>query len=326
MPATSAASTVRVTQDYGWCRDFCGKIGTGPELIVVYDAAPGEANRLTVGRAGRAITISDPGATVGVVPPCVALDAHTASCDGGKATDVGSDGASLRLGDGDDLAMIGADVQVHAVLQGGEGEDTLRSAQPGDDFDGGPGADRIDAMVGDATLSFRGRRSGVTVDLAAGRTSEGDVINGIAAVFGGHGRDRLLGGPGGEALLGFEGADTLRGRGGRDTLFGGAGPDLLLGGRGSDSLIGGGGADRVVGSPGPDALNGAPATITSPPSTALATRSCVAAGATAPGSMRKTACALAKTYVAVAILRRVDQAFPHSSAAHSLTPRRTAIA
>ena len=139
LPATSVASTARVTQDFSWCRDFCGKIGAGPELVVVYDAAPGEANRLTIGRAGRAITLSDPAATVGVVPPCVALDAHTASCDGGKATDVGSDQVSLRLGDGDDLAVVGADVQVLAVLQGGEGEDTLRSAQPGDRFDGGPG-------------------------------------------------------------------------------------------------------------------------------------------------------------------------------------------
>jgi len=33
-------------------------------------------------------------------------------------------------------------------------------------------------------------------------------------------------------------------------------------------------------------------------------------------------CRLAKTSVSVAILVDVDQAFPHSSAAHSLTPRR----
>ena len=34
----------------------------------------------------------------------------------------------------------------------------------------------------------------------------------------------------------------------------------------------------------------------------------------------------ARSCVPLSILRRVDQAFPHSSAAYSLTPRRTAIA
>lgn len=256
LPATSAASTARVTQDFSWCRDFCGKIGAAPELVVVYDSAPGEANRLTVGRAGRAITLSDPAATVGVVPPCVALDAHTASCDGGKATAVGADGVSLRLGDGNDLAVVGAGVQVTAVLHGGEGKDTLRSAQPGGRFDGGAGADRIDAAAGDGVLSFRGRRSGVTVDLADGRTSDGDTIAGITTVFGGHGSDRILGGAAAEVLLGNEGADTLRGGGGGDTLFGGSDADRLFGGSGGDQLIGDGGADRLVGGPGQDGLLG----------------------------------------------------------------------
>ena len=34
----------------------------------------------------------------------------------------------------------------------------------------------------------------MSVDLAAGRTSDGDVIAGITTVFGGHGPDRIRGG------------------------------------------------------------------------------------------------------------------------------------
>ena len=77
------------------------------------------------------------------------------------------------------------------------------------------------------------------------------------------------------------------------------------------------GVDRLFGGSGPDRLQARDRSRTAPTA---------AAGAIAPRSTRKTTCTLAKACVAVAILRRVDQAFPHSSAAHSLTPRRTAIA
>jgi hypothetical protein len=155
-PAAAPASTARVTQDYGWCDDFCGKIGAAPDIVVVYDAAPGEANQLTVGREGRAITLSDSGATISVVVPCVEVDAHHASCDGGKPTPEGSDRVSVRLGDLDDVANAGA---LSIAMFGGAGADELISA--GGRFDGGPGADRFDGGPGRGlsagTLSFRSR-------------------------------------------------------------------------------------------------------------------------------------------------------------------------
>ena len=46
----------------------------------------------------------------------------------------------------------------------------------------------------------------------------------------------------------------------------------------------------------------------------------------AMGGSGATTCTLARPCAPVSILPRVDQAFPHSSAAYSLTPRRTAIA
>jgi Ca2+-binding RTX toxin-like protein len=241
LAAPAHAATVRLTQDYGWCRDFCGKIGGQPDTVVVYDAAPGEANRLTVGRAGRALTLSDPGAAISALAPCVALDLHTASCDSDNFGDLAADWASVRLGDGDDSASVTAGA---AVLSGGPGRDTLLGGAGEDRIDGGPGADRIDggASAWDS-LSFRGRRAGVTVDLARGRTSDGDTVANIATVIGGHGADRLFGGPRDDGLLGGGGDDELRGRAGKDTLFGGPGADRLSGGRGADRLAGGRGRD-----------------------------------------------------------------------------------
>jgi Ca2+-binding RTX toxin-like protein len=223
LAASAHASTARVTEDYGWCADFCGKIGGSPDTVVVYDAAPGEANRLTVGREGHAITLSDPAATVNVVPPCVARDAHSVSCDTDNFGELAADWVSVRLGDGDDSATVTAGA---ATLAGGPGRDTLLGGEGEDRLDGGPGADRIDGG-GSAwnLLSFRGRRAGVSVDLARGRTSDGDRIARIRTVVGGHGDDRLLGGPGDDILWGREGDDVLRGRGGRDLLDCGKGRD-----------------------------------------------------------------------------------------------------
>jgi Ca2+-binding RTX toxin-like protein len=254
-PAAAPASTARVTQDYGWCDDFCGKIGAAPDIVVVYDAAPGEANQLTVGREGRAITLSDSGATISVVAPCVEVDAHHASCDGGKPTPEGSDRVSVRLGDLDDVANAGA---LSIAMFGGAGADELISA--GGRFDGGPGADRFDGGPGRGlsagTLSFRSRREGVRADLAKGRTSDGDTLVGITAVFGGHGPDRLFGGPDDDVLSGGEGDDTLRGRAGKDALWGDRGADRLSGGDGDDGLLGGDGPDRLLGGRGADRLVG----------------------------------------------------------------------
>ena len=256
LPASASASTARVVADYSWCADFCGKIGGSPDLVVVYDAGPGEANRLTVARDGRSITVSDPAAAVSVVPPCVARDAHTASCDGGSARAEGSDWVSVRLGDGDDGAVVVPGAATLAVLLGGEGSDELLGGDGDDLIDGGAGADRLDGGAGWNRLSFRGRREGVTVDLAAGRTSDGDSVANIKTVVGGHGDDRLLGSRGDDGLLGWDGDDTLHGRGGEDTLFGERGADRLDGGGGDDQLYGGTGADRLNGGGGDDQLYG----------------------------------------------------------------------
>jgi hypothetical protein len=387
----------------------CGKYDAGHDVpVVVYLAAGGESNRLTVSRAGDEWTLADPAAPVSACDDCRSVDAHTATCTAASQLEA-TPAFSAQLGDGDDTLAIVGGLGVRTSLEGGPGDDALTGGGEDDRLDGGPGADRIEGRPGD-TLSFAGRREAVTVDLAAGSTSDGDSLRGIERVEGGNGADRLRGSAGAETLLGGAGDDVISGRGGPDTLSGELGADRLDGGAGEDTLRGdppqgddyytprihlspdalrggsgdtltdSGGANRLEGGPGDDLLEGgsgpdrlaggsgadwpaataarigspgapggtrcgaAAGRIASPAApgstacsaaraptgcwraTAPRTAPIAAAAAITPRSTRKIACGLASGCGVVSILLGVDQAFPHRSAAHSLTPRRTAIA
>jgi Ca2+-binding RTX toxin-like protein len=258
-----------------------------PSPVVTYSGAPGEANRLTVATDGEALVLTDPAVTVTTKAPCVSIDAHTASCDSGRRP-FGYDGLTVRLGDGDDSVTIATGLGAVTRLYGGEGDDVLTGGQEVDIFDPGPGSDRVDGGAGDDWLDFSSRHDGVTVDIAAGRTSEADSFTSIETVRGGHGPDHLLGGPGPDMLAGAGGRDVLSGRGGKDLLSGDLGadrleggggddylsgdddglssahphvrpyPDVLRGGRGDDQLIDPGGANRMYGGPGADVIFGGP--------------------------------------------------------------------
>ena len=94
---------------------------------------------------------------------------------------------------------------MHDLLEGGDGNDTLK---------GGGQNDRLRGNAGRDTL------------------------------YGGHGDDELSGGQHNDTLYGGTGNDILRGGRHDDTLFGGSGNDGLLGGDGRDNLFGQSGADR----------------------------------------------------------------------------------
>ncbi len=66
----------------------------------------------------------------------------------------------------------------------------------------------------------------LTVDLAAGTTSDGNQLISIENASGSESADVLLGDAGSNVLLGRGGDDTLRGGGGADTLDGGDGFDI----------------------------------------------------------------------------------------------------
>jgi Ca2+-binding RTX toxin-like protein len=218
----------------------CSKYNGGQSRpIVTYSGAPGDANRLTVGRDGVSLTFSDPAATITAKSPCVSIDAHTASCDDGMPAELGMDGLAVLLGDGDDTLTVAVpEPLMTTLLSGGDGDDALTGGAEDDLIDPGPGADRVDGASGLDTLSFASRPDGVTVDLATSRTSDGDVFASIERVQGGDGPDHLLGGPRHDELYGGSGDDVISGRGGDDSLTGELGADHLDGGRGIDVLDG----------------------------------------------------------------------------------------
>jgi RTX calcium-binding nonapeptide repeat (4 copies) len=109
-----------------------------------------------------------------------------------------------------------------------------------DVFDGGDGTD---------TLGYSGRRRGLVVDLArtdphAGSRGERDLLQGLEAVGGGNGNDRLLGHDGANSLWGGDGDDLVVGRGGDDGLYVGPGSNRARGDAGNDDIGIGGDPNR----------------------------------------------------------------------------------
>jgi hypothetical protein len=226
----------------------CSRIQCPPDHSdrLVVRAGRGEANRLSValGPAGE-FQVTDAGAPLSAGPGCP----------------------------GDDL--LGGSPAADA-LYGGEGRDTLRG-QGGDDalqdgrllalappawttsdywpylrtlvapvraerdvFDGGDGTD---------TLAYSGRRPGIVVDLArtdphAGSRGERDLLQGLEAVGGGNGNDRLLGNDSANSLWGGDGDDLVVGRAGDDGLYVGPGSNRARGDSGNDNIGVGGDPSR----------------------------------------------------------------------------------
>jgi Ca2+-binding RTX toxin-like protein len=262
LPASAAASTAKVTFVDSCLGDVaCSKYAGGhPVPVVTYVAAAGEANRVRVARAGGDVTIADAGALIAASDGCRSLSAHEAACPAGGEPPI--PGFSAQLGDGADTLAVAGTLGSLTRVDGGEGDDALTGGVDDDTLDGGTGADRLDGGGGSDTLSFASRSAGVTVDLAAGRSSDGDVLASFEAVDGGAGPDRLLAGAAGETLRGGAGDDLVRGGAGDDVLEGGLGADTVDGGRGNDQIRGdppqGDGYYTPVIQLSPDRLRGGP--------------------------------------------------------------------
>ena len=245
LPAAATASTGMVVVVDSCGGDLaCSKYNGGsPVPIVTYEAAPGEANRVTVSRAGDTLTLSDAGATITAQEPCRAVGAHQLTCPARSIDSTFTPASSIpvldvQLGDGADTLAISGSLGASTALDAGDGDDTLTGGTDADLLDGGLGADRLDGGAGSDRLTFAARTDGVTVDVPARRTSDGDTLAGLESIQGGEGADRLLGGPQADELSGGGGADTLRGAGGDDKLAGDLGADVVEGGSGSDSITG----------------------------------------------------------------------------------------
>jgi hypothetical protein len=207
---------------------------------------------------------------------CTQVDAHEAVCEvpfadeitvlarGGPLADriavaAGTPfGFSLDGGPGDDVVSGGDGPD---TLVGGPGSDVLDGGGSGDELVDGDSAPAPDVMRGGPGLdsvSYRGRRGGVTVDLSAGSggaRGEGDQLSGILSAEGGDGGDLLIGNDGRNWLVGGPGGDTLLGRGGGDRLFARRGDDVVHGGSGRDRIGGGRGRDSLYGDDGGDTIH-----------------------------------------------------------------------
>ena len=159
--------------------------------------------------------------TVAATPPVPTVP--TATCDGKKATIVGTAGDDTLVG------TSGND-----VIAGLGGNDTINGAGGKDTICGGIGNDNV-----------KGAGGNDVVDAGAGKDKV-DAGAGKDKVVGGTGKDKIVGGGGNDVIDGGDSDDRIAGDGGNDKLRGGAGDDRLDGGPGRDTGKGGGGTDVVV--------------------------------------------------------------------------------
>src|SRR5829696_9340536 len=82
LPASASASKVSVLMADGCQGDVaCSKYGGAPPVpITTFEGAPGEANRVSLSRAGSAFVVRDDGALLTAEAPCSAVDEHSARC------------------------------------------------------------------------------------------------------------------------------------------------------------------------------------------------------------------------------------------------------
>jgi Ca2+-binding RTX toxin-like protein len=184
---------------------------------VIYDAALGETNDLTVTVAGANLTFHDASAPVAAGSGCVAVDPNTVTCPlptgqlsvmledrADLFTNVGNVGVPTLVDGGTGADVLTGDVG-RQILFGGRGSDTIR---------GGLGNDRLEA--GDLGLAIDS--PGAQNILEGGLGSDYltcDCVGGHNVLNGGSGDDRLVNG----------------------WWDGNASPDRYVGGDGNDTVV-----------------------------------------------------------------------------------------
>ena len=222
---------------------------------LVYNARPGEPNQLLADydSGARAWTVTD---TAGVTPGsgCVLPDTANTTRAYCAVTSPGTGLATLRLGDGDDIAVLRGTGLTRGVLVGGPGNDLLRGGAGDDVFPQGAGrdgADRIAGGLGNDLVDYSARRRGVRANLDGrggdGQRGENDAIAvDVEGIAGGRGADRLRGNSHENVLVGGRGSDRLSGGAGYDWIDGGPGDDGIQARDGSIDAVGcGSGRDRA---------------------------------------------------------------------------------
>jgi Ca2+-binding RTX toxin-like protein len=186
--------------------------------------------------------------------------------NGGSGNDYLSADAILNGGDGDDTLVGGAG---NDTINGGNGNDTIVLSTGNDIVDGGAGFDKIvyQGDNGANTLGLAQAGNVITVSgMITGTTTVTSVdeidINGnggddtITMVATGGYVSTIDGGAGNDTIdaTGSTVGLTLLGGLGNDVLTGGSGDDVLDGGAGNDTLNGGAGNDTISGGDGNDTI------------------------------------------------------------------------
>jgi hypothetical protein len=219
--ATAAGARAATVSIYKSCLSPRG----GCTPLLTYDAAPGEANDVTISQDG-AIVVRDDGAPLSAGDGCRQQGEHQAAC-GPAAL------AEFVMGDGNDR-MAGSVPGASDEVDLGPGDDVLDGAGVGRAV-GGPGDDVM--LHGDRVSRWEGNEGNDRIS----------ATGPFADLEGGPGDDEVEGGADQEFLNGGPGEDTVRGLGGDDILIGDDRPDVFAppDAAAADSLDGGEGIDLV---------------------------------------------------------------------------------
>ena len=152
---------------------------------------------------------------------------------GGPGTD------TLQGGNGNDTLSFADDTTgVNVDLAGGPGQEGANSGfenvigSPFDDtIKGTSGANTLNGAVGTDTVSYAGRTTGLTIDLASGTAGSAGVVEDTLASF-----ENATGTSGNDVITGTPAANLLQGGDGNDSMNANLGPDFVVGGNGVDEL------------------------------------------------------------------------------------------
>ena len=180
--------------------------GAGADLLIGHMTAVPGANVFLLGGAG-ADTIQG----FGLQDNIADFSDRAAAV---KVT-LGLNGTALSGGETDVLQQV---VRVRATAF----NDTLKGSGADETFMAGDGADSISGGSGQDWIDYGDAATGVTVNLATGRATDGagftDSITGVENVTGSNGHD---------LLTGTSGVNSFRGLAGNDTIDGGSGWDVV---------------------------------------------------------------------------------------------------
>ncbi len=251
VPGVASASTVSVD-------------GSG---IVIYQASPGEANKLNLASPFGPFGFADTGASLSAGPGCTAgvpitCPAGPISATLGDRADVARVNSFAPAGDvavdgatGSDDLLVGANNNASAT--GGTGDDTIvMVANGGGTASGGAGSDRlaglsgIDKLNGDGGADLLTEQPGPAPATLSGGDGNDRLVGGDAdQLNGGNGSDILISAApfGGAIIDGGNGIDLITSTGGA-TITAGAGADLVNAANGNDA------ADTISCGPGYDSV------------------------------------------------------------------------